>query len=240
MDIIRKSAEILIEYKDLESGIGGFEGYASTFGNVDLHKDVVVAGAFADSIKGAKKNKDGFPLLWQHDVGQPIGKINGLIEDEKGLLISGFFSATDKGQEARQLLKEGIINKMSIGFAVEKARYDDVKGLRYIEGVKLYEVSLVTFPANEKASITGVKSDTDLPKTKRDFEAHLRDIGFSRKVAKEITSCGFKHRDDDEEQDELEDEQIAVRDAPDELSEAIKALAHTIQRSTTDYGRLKN
>lgn len=233
MDLIKKSTQLEIEYKELSEGMGGFQGYASTFNNVDMQNDIIEPGAFAETIKATKKAKDGLPLLWQHNISQPVGKITSLMEDEKGLLIEGFFSSTEKGQESRQLLKEGIINKMSIGFQVEKARYDDKKGLRYIQGIKLYEVSLVTFPANEKATITSVKSEVELPSTKRDFEKWLRDHGFSRTISKEITSCGFKQRD---AAFAHQGNQPPVRDALDDLSKALNALTQTIQRSTPVYG----
>ena len=196
-----------IEYKADSAGVGGFEGYASVFGVLDYHNDIVVDGAFTETMKAFKKSGSTMPLLWQHNTGQPVGVINSMRQDEKGLLVSGVFADTEAGRDAREYLRLKAVQKMSIGYRVKKASYDDKKGIRYIEEIELGEVSLVTFPANEKATITSVKAD--LPKTEREFESLLREIGFSRNAAKSITAGGFKAKAEVGEQDST------VRDAQD-------------------------
>lgn len=125
-------------------------GYASIFGIVDHHNDIVVKGAFANSIK----NKgDSIKFLWQHDQKEPIGKIDYISEEERGLYIEATItSGTRKGLEAIDLLKKNILDGLSIGFNVVESTFDE-KHHRVISNLDLWEVSLVTFPANEGSKI---------------------------------------------------------------------------------------
>lgn len=135
---------------------GTFEGYLAVFGNVDLQGDRIEKGAFGDSLKSKKQ----FPLLWQHDPGSPIGVFKA-IEDDYGLKIDSSLNLeTIRGKEAYALLKQGALSGLSIGFETVKYRWDEGE-IRVLEKVKLWEGSLVTFPANPKATVTSVKSIED-------------------------------------------------------------------------------
>ncbi|MDT8442368.1 MAG: HK97 family phage prohead protease [Desulfuromonadales bacterium] len=131
-----------------------FEGYASTFGNVDLVGDVVVRGAFSKTLK---ERGDRVKVLWQHDA--PLGKPTEMHEDSEGLWVKGKVSKTRLGDEALELMRDGVVDSMSIGYAPLKSDPDpDRKGVTLLKEVKLYEFSPVTFPANESARIAGVKA----------------------------------------------------------------------------------
>jgi HK97 family phage prohead protease len=136
-----------------------FMGYASTFGNVDLVGDIIERGSFSKSIKErGPKGSNQIKVLWQHN--EPLGIPLAMYEDEKGLYVEGKVSKTRLGDEALELMKDGVVDKMSIGFSIPKGKmeWDDKTGVRKIKEVKLMEFSPVTFPANELASITGMKS----------------------------------------------------------------------------------
>ena len=136
-----------------------FVGYASTFGNVDLVGDIIERGSFTKSIKErGPKGSNQIKVLWQHN--EPLGIPLEMYEDEKGLYVEGRVSKTRLGDEALELMKDGVVDKMSIGFSIPKGKmeWDDKTGVRKIKEVKLMEFSPVTFPANELASITGMKS----------------------------------------------------------------------------------
>lgn len=136
------------------------EGYASTFGNIDLGGDVVVKGAFAKTIANIKAN--GIPLLADHvpSVNSVLGTIYDAKEDDKGLKIWAKFSSAQSAQDARTKLVEGHVNKMSIGYEAIGQKFGDQDGerVRFLTEVKLWETSVVVFPMNPEAVINRVKA----------------------------------------------------------------------------------
>lgn len=163
---------------------GAVEGYGSVFGVRDNYDDVIVPGAFLDSLNQHKTAGTMPAMLWQHEAYEPIGIWTEMVEDETGLLIKGQLClATSRGKEAHALLKMGAINGLSIGFiSVPGTSIWKDDGTRILNQIDLWEVSLVTFPANEKARVTNVKSASSLA-TPKDAERILRDAGFSKSEA---------------------------------------------------------
>jgi hypothetical protein len=142
----------------IDDEAGKFDGYASVFGVVDSYNDVVEAGAFKKTLK----ENDVFPLLWSHDVTQPIGKITAF-EDNKGLKVHGDLNLeVPAAMEKRSLMKQGVIKAMSIGYESIPDKSPIVEGIRHLKEIRLWEVSLVVFPANRKATIGNVKTMADL------------------------------------------------------------------------------
>ena len=158
---------------------GLFSGYGSVFGVVDSYKEVVTQGAFADSLLGRMP-----ALLWQHRSGEPIGVYTSVKEDNIGLHVEGKLALkTARGAEAYELLKMGALNGLSIGFITREDSYDKVSGIRTLKKVDLWEVSLVTFPANDASRISSVKAVEQI-NSLSDAEAYLRDAGgLSRREA---------------------------------------------------------
>lgn len=184
-----QAAACAFEFKlaDPEGDVATFTGYGSKFGNIDNGRDMVVKGAFEESIsaKGPGKIK----MLWQHDPGQPIGVWTDMKEDGQGLKVSGkLLLSIQKAKEAYEMMKAGIVDGLSIGFRTMKESYDTEKGgrgYRKIEKADLWEISLVTFPMNPKATVMAVKT---MP-TDRELEAMLRDeAGLSNRDAKAALS----------------------------------------------------
>ena len=167
---------------------GTVEGYGSGFGVRDNYDDVIAKGAFIQSLKDHKAAGTMPAMLWQHDADKPIGVWTEMVEDEKGLRIKGQLAMeTVKGKEAHALLKMGAINGLSIGFMSKQWAYDRETEVRTLTEIDLWEVSLVTFPANEKARVTNVKSASELA-TPKDAERILRDAGFSKADATALVS----------------------------------------------------
>lgn len=167
---------------------GTVEGYGSVFGVKDSYADVIQKGAFINSISEHKQAKTMPAMLWQHDAGQPIGIWTDMTEDANGLKLSGKLAMeTVKGKEAHALLKMGAINGLSIGFMTKQSSYDEKAEIRTLTEVELWEVSLVTFPANTKARVTQVKSADEI-NTLKDAERVLRDSGFSKQDATTFVS----------------------------------------------------
>lgn len=133
------------------------EGYAAYFGNVDSYGDIIEQGAFSKTLK---ENNNRVKVLWQHNTNEPIGKPIQMEQDSKGLYIKAKISMTDVGRKAMELMRDGVIDEMSIGYDIIK---DEFKGKnRMLKELRLWEFSPVTFAANEKARITSAKNFNDL------------------------------------------------------------------------------
>ncbi|MCP1198136.1 HK97 family phage prohead protease [Notoacmeibacter sp. MSK16QG-6] len=167
---------------------GRFEGYASVFGQADLSGDVVMAGAFARSLR--QRGARGVRMLFQHDPAQPIGRWDAIAEDHRGLYVRGRLSLmTAKGREVHALMRDGALDGLSIGFRTVRARAEKQAGLRRILEADLWEISVVTFPMLPTARIAEVKGE--LPTT-RQFERWLtRDARLTRKQARQVIAKGF-------------------------------------------------
>ncbi len=160
------------------------EGMGSVFGNVDNGNDVVMPGAFTKSIKARSP-----AMLWQHKSDHVIGVWDEVRETSEGLYVKGRILETTLGNDAYTLAKAGAIKGMSIGYATKDSALDKKTGVRQLKDLDLWEVSLVTFPMNERAGITGVKAK---PADERELEEYLREAGYSRGEAKAIVAKGYK------------------------------------------------
>ncbi|RVT99091.1 HK97 family phage prohead protease [Rhodovarius crocodyli] len=175
-----------------------FSGYGAVFGNIDSYGDVIEPGAFGATLAEAKASGDWPAMLLQHggltaEDNTPIGIWTDLAEDGIGLKVTGKLADTPRGREIYTLLKmepRPAIKGMSIGYraAAYEQRTKPEDPRRRLTKLDLFEVSIVTFPANRKANITDVKSGL----TERDAERALRDAGFSRSEAKAVIASGFK------------------------------------------------
>ncbi len=143
-----------------ELGVGGtIAGYASVFDEIDAQSDVVARGAFAKSLLKYKQSKSSPAMLWMHDTAAPIGVWTRLHEDARGLYVEGQLAIkTQDGADAYELLKMGAITGLSIGYNTIKSTKDYKTKIRTLTEVELFEVSLVTFPANVFARVHTVKT----------------------------------------------------------------------------------
>jgi HK97 family phage prohead protease len=187
-----------IDLKDAEiQADGTFTGYASIWGEVDSYNEVVAKGAFAKSLKDYGKRGKMPNMLWQHRSDKPIGVWLAMIEDAKGLKVTGRLATeTAQGAEAYALLKMGALDGLSIGYVATKWEEDVKTNVVTLTEINLWEVSLVTFPAGPSARIDGVKNALEHGKlpTLKDFEAFLRDeAGFSKTQAAAIAGKGLSH-----------------------------------------------
>lgn len=135
---------------------GSFEGYASVYGNVDRSGEMVLPGAFTKTLS----EQSTVPVLWQHDQSEPIGR-GELTDTGTGLIVKGnLILSVGRAREAYDLLKGGAVKGLSIGYRVVKDAWE--KGTRQLTELKLYEVSVVTLPANELATVMSVKAGRKL------------------------------------------------------------------------------
>lgn len=136
---------------------GTFEGYASIFGNVDSHRDVIDVGAFAPSL--ASRPIGRVKMLRQHRQDSPIGVWTAAAEDSRGLHVKGrLIREVPLAAQTYALMREGALDQLSIGFRTKRERFDRKAGVRHVVEVDLREISVVTFGSNDKAAISAVKS----------------------------------------------------------------------------------
>lgn len=177
------------------SDTGEFEGYGSVFNTVDSYSDVVTKGAFTKTL-ASWQSKGRLPaLLWQHDTNEPIGVYTEMREDDVGLFVKGRLLVDDDplARRAHAHMKAGSLSGMSIGYIEVDSEYDRAKGVYLLKEIDLWEVSLVTFPANDEARISSVKNKLGRGETPppSEVEKALRDVGFSRSQSKAFMAKGY-------------------------------------------------
>lgn len=157
MDFERKS--FTIEAKaDAEAGV--FRGYMSAWDNVDSYGDVMVRGAFDESLANR-----GLPMLsWEHDWSLgPIGKLTGSGSDDHGQWVEGrFFLDSDLPRRLYEASKgeDGWKPELSFAFITEDAGPATRNGenVREVRKVALLEAAIVVKGANDLAQMVSVRS----------------------------------------------------------------------------------
>lgn len=184
-----------------------YEGFASSW-NIDSDDDRIARGAFLDSIDLVLRGSRVIPALWQHMRYEPIGKYVELKENEDGLFVRATMPKSDTFVSGRvwPQLEHGSVGSMSIGFYPKEWEWVEEEGrqIRVLKKVDLKEISLVTFPANEDAEVTGIKKSCSKIEniselTERELEKILKNgVSFSNSQAKQvIKGLSLLHRDDE-------------------------------------------
>ena len=138
------------------------EGYASLFGEIDQARDMVMRGAFADTL--AARGIRRIPMLFQHDPAEPVGVWLELREDHRGLFARGrLIPDVTRARELLSLVRAGAIDGLSIGFRTVKGRIDPRTRIRRLHAVDLWEISIVTFPLLAGARVRAVKQAPSRP-----------------------------------------------------------------------------
>lgn len=187
------------EFKFAGDKTGTFSGYGAVFGNKDAYGDVIERGAFKDTLRTWEDKGKYPPMLLQHGGGflggaddmLPVGKWTSMEENSKGLKAAGelFAMGTERGQYIYEGLKAGVLDGLSIGYNVKEFVLGTKPGepRRTLKAIDLMELSIVTFPANDKARVGNVKSvDIDGINSLSDAENFLREVGgssWSKKTA---------------------------------------------------------
>jgi HK97 family phage prohead protease len=141
---------------------GTFAGYASLFNREDLGGDLILPGAFHDSLR--ERGHTGIKLLFQHNPNEPIGVWEQLVEDARGLWAKGrLMPDVARAREVLSLMRAGALDGLSIGFRTILGRRDAKTGIRRLVKVDLWEISIVTFPLLPEARVAHVKSRRTRP-----------------------------------------------------------------------------
>jgi HK97 family phage prohead protease len=152
---------------------GQFEAYASIFGNKDSYGDVVMPGAFTDTLTNWKDSGSNIPLLFGHNMSDPdfnLGHVMDAKEDDRGLLtLNQLDLENPKSAQTYRLIKGRRINQMSFAYDVQEGGWakrqkdadndpDDYEEIFELRKLKLYEVSVVPIGANQETEITAFKA----------------------------------------------------------------------------------
>jgi HK97 family phage prohead protease len=141
------------------SGDGTVEGYASLFGEIDQARDMVMPGAFAQTLKARGLRK--IPMLFQHDPAEPVGIWLELREDFRGLWARGkLIPDVARARELLALVEAGAVDGLSIGYRTVRGRIEPRTRVRKLYQVDLWEISIVTFPLLAGARVRAVKQAT--------------------------------------------------------------------------------
>lgn len=155
MTIEKREAPVLI--REVDTDKREVTGIAVPWGQV-----ANIGGWYREEIqKGAVRESDDALLFWRHD--EPIGKLISGRDTDAGWEVTMKISATPRGEEAYQLLRDGVIDRFSIGFEPREQieREEDDGSVTVIRtDIRVREVSLVPFPAYEGATVSDVRHDT--------------------------------------------------------------------------------
>jgi HK97 family phage prohead protease len=189
----KKMKDFEVKFTDFNEEEGVASGYLSIFNNIDYAGDMIIKGAFKETLK----TKDTIPFLFQHDASSQIG-VMSCVEDDKGLFVNiKYYLNTALGKEKYELAKankdSGVTTGLSIGYSIRDYEWKELNGetIFVIKSVKLYEGSMVTFACNELAEIEEIKSEEDI--TVRDIEKGLREVdAISNSLAKKYAGILIK------------------------------------------------
>lgn len=144
--------------------VGGISGFFSTYDKTpDSYGDIIEPGAFTKTLEKREASGHPFPLCFNHDFSAVIGAVDSVKDTEKGPYIEAHFLDTQQAQDVRKMLQSGAIYQFSFAYDVLGSRQPDEEEKKagisnVLTEVEVYEVSVVTVPANQNAVATEVKA----------------------------------------------------------------------------------
>lgn len=200
-----------------ESGV--FEGYASKFGNVDSYGDIVIKGAFTESLAAYKPGGAGIPCYWAHRMDDPemcIGETLAAVEDEIGLKVTVQLDIVSNPKAARayELIKAGRVAQMSFAYQIDDAELVENAAAPFGEAYELrkltiFEVSIVQIGANTETEITDVKNAVTHLKAGRKISAANAELLAQ---ARDLINKVIDATDDDGSSEEPDDDTAQERE----------------------------
>lgn len=201
--------------------------YLSTY-DVDLGGDIIVKGAFDESIQNKISNNKNIPVLWQHDQSKLLGHGINFKSDSKGLMAKAILPKDHwrVKNEVMPLLKNGSLTDISVGFSLAKGDYyyDEKNNIRVINKGNLLEFSFVSIGMNPEAEIQSYKSIEVLENLK-EVEKLLKSKGFSNSEAKTLISKVKEFSKTREESKETSQRDVETKQQPEiNLEETLKTI----------------
>ena len=169
-------------------------GYANTI-TKDRAGDVVTAQAWAKGVENYRRNP---VLLYQHKHDAPIGRVDKITVDKKGIFVEAAVSeAAERNQGIQTLIRDGALKSFSVGFRVKDGKYNREDDTMMITDVELMEISVVSVPCNQDSLFSirkSFESDTDYEEFKKSFETASEDeVKMMRSIKAGITNVNEGH-----------------------------------------------
>ena len=229
------------KYKEFEvksaEDAGTISGYFSTYDREpDSYGDVIAKGAFTETIKAREDSGHPFPLCWNHDLDQIIGKVDTIEDTEKGPLMTASFFDTSLAQEKRAIVKSGVVYQFSFAYDVLEAapvELEDGTKANELRKLDLFEVSIVPIPANQNAVMTAVKAEEPEVKAGRrnsakDADAIREAITLLQGVLGELEDINDEGKDDAKANGSAPEEQ---KQSNPEIEELMKRTNEILRRN---------
>lgn len=159
-----KMAHLFKTFEMKATDTGSIEGYFSTYDKTpDSYGDIIDPGAFTDTIKKREESGHPFPLCFNHDFSAVIGSAASVKDTEKGPFVEADFLDTQLAQDVRKMLQSGAIYQFSFAYDVLERRNptaeEKAAGVtNVLTKLEVFEISVVTVPANQNAVVTEVKA----------------------------------------------------------------------------------
>ena len=184
------------ETKSIKKGSKSLKiaGYANTIVK-DRAGDVVTAQAWAKGVENYRRNP---VLLYQHKHENPIGRVEKITVDKKGIFVEAAVSeAAEKNHGVQTLIKDGALKSFSVGFRVKDGKYNREDDSMMITDVELLEISVVSVPCNQDSLFSIRKSfdsENDYKEFVKSFEdADENEIKMMRSIKAGITDVQSGH-----------------------------------------------
>ena len=191
---------------------GTISGYFSTYEKTpDSYGDIIEPGAFTKTIEARKESGHPFPLCWNHDFSSVIGVVDSVEEKEVGPYIEAHFLDTELAQDVRKMVQSGAVYQFSFAYDVLKSREPNEEEkangvLNCLQEVEVFEVSVVTVPANQNAVVTDVKSvDPDTKSGRRNRKSDEEIIRGCIKSLESLLGEGDEDKEEEKEAPKEED-----------------------------------
>lgn len=151
----------------------------------DIDRDGEIVSVDGWDFENYKKNP---VVLWMHNYQTlPVGKVVGIYKDKKAKQIYFdiyYAKGNPLSEQLFTLAQEGIISATSVGFRVKDWKYDEEKEAFVFLSQEMFEISLVTVPANPNATVAEGKTvEEDVEKSGEPSE----DIEQLRKLVETLT-----------------------------------------------------
>ena len=185
--------------------VGKVAGFFSTYDKEpDSYGDIIEPGAFTNTIEKRKATGHPFPLCFNHDFDKVIGRVESIEDKDVGPYIEATFLDTQLAQDVRTMLKSEAIYQFSFAYDVLKRRdpTEEEKAagvMNVLQEIELFEVSIVTVPANQHAVVTEVKSVE--PETKQGKRNSRKDADVINQII-ELAKSLLDEPDDTTEPEE--------------------------------------